>query len=86
MPEISLVDCDEWGRSIDTWPPENPTATTPSSAGLERNFWRIVDGDVMSRIIQCFAKDLKSGRRTLAGDDGPDENMATTLNHRISKD
>lgn len=30
-----------------TCPPEKPTATTPSSLGLQRNFWGIVEGEVM---------------------------------------
>lgn len=33
----------EWS----TCPPEKPTATTPSSLGLEMNFWGIVEGEVM---------------------------------------
>lgn len=30
-----------------TWPPEKPTATTPSCAPLERNFGSIIDVVVM---------------------------------------
>ena len=30
-----------------TWPPEKPTATTPSSLPFERNFWWTVEGAVM---------------------------------------
>ena len=40
-----------WGRGS-TWPPEKPTATTPSSWPFERNFWGMVDGDViMERFV-----------------------------------
>jgi hypothetical protein len=35
-------------RERRTWPPEKPTATTPSSLGLERNLWEMVDGAVMA--------------------------------------
>lgn len=30
-----------------TWPPENPTATTPSSLPAERNLGEIVEGEVI---------------------------------------
>ena len=34
-------------RRLITWPPEKPTATTPSSLPWDRNFGWIVDGEVM---------------------------------------
>lgn len=38
-----------------TWPPEKPTATTPSSSALERNFGGMVDGAVMIAVFQRIA-------------------------------
>lgn len=36
-----------WGKGVDTWPPEKPTATTPSSSAFVRNLGGMVDGEVM---------------------------------------
>ena len=33
-----------------TWPPEKPTATTPSWSPFERNLDGIVEGEVISRM------------------------------------
>ena len=34
-------------KEEDTWPPEKPTATTPSSLPFVRNLGKMVEGDVM---------------------------------------
>lgn len=37
-----------WGRGgLFTWPPEKPTATTPSSLLLDKNLGLMVEGEVM---------------------------------------
>lgn len=36
-----------------TWPPEKPTATTPSSSALDRNLGCIVEGEVMFRNVSA---------------------------------
>ena len=35
-----------------TWPPENPTATTPSSLPADRNLGDIVEGEVIIVVVQ----------------------------------
>ena len=49
---FTLVICQRNGdargvKGRGTWPPENPTATTPRSMGAVRNLGVIVEGEVM---------------------------------------
>lgn len=47
--------CRIWTRGIGvvTWPPENPTAMTPSSLPADRNLGVIVGGEVIIAAFNC---------------------------------
>ena len=53
-----------------TCPPEKPTATTPSSLGLDRNLGVIVEGDVMFgalwRVLQLLWLNQSRNLRTIS--------------------
>lgn len=49
-----------------TWPPEKPTATTPSSLFVERNFGAIVEGDVILEEVERVEGSIKRARRAVA--------------------
>lgn len=51
-----------WGRGgYSTWPPENPTATTPSSVDVERNLEGVVGGEVMVKVMKGVGGELIKG-------------------------
>ena len=41
------------------WPPEKPTAITPSSLSAERNFGGIVEGDVILAAFEIDCREAK---------------------------
>ncbi len=42
-----------WGMGeVLTWPPEKPTATTPSSVDVERNLEGVVGGELMVKVVK----------------------------------
>ena len=54
------------GRGKVTWPPEKPTATTPSSLFVERNFGAIVEGDVILKEVERVEGSINRARRAVA--------------------